>query len=242
MKVFFGAKELALLHEVEPTLDHTVDFGWFTVFAYPLLKIMKWFYQFFQNYGVAIILLTVLVKILTYPLTYKSMKSMKEMAKLQPRIKAIQEKYKNDRESLNREMLNLMRSHGYNPMAGCWPILVQMPVFFALYRVLYSSVELYQAPFAFWIHDLSIKDPYYVMPVLVSLTWYVQQKLSPQTITDPVQQKVMQFMPIIFGLFMITLPAGLGLYFFVNAALSIVQQLILNKKLGAPQVTVVNAK
>lgn len=230
LRVYFGAKDLAVLHEIDPTLDHTVDFGWFTIVAYPLLRLMKWFYSFTENYGVAIILLTVLVKILTFPLTYKSMKSMKQMATLQPQLKKLQEKYANDREQLNREMLTFMRSHGYNPLAGCWPILIQMPVFFALYRVLYGSVELYQAPFAFWLHDLSDKDPFYVMPVLVSLTWFYQQKLTPQTTMDPTQQKIMQYMPIVFGVFMLTLPAGLGIYFLVNAVLSIFQQIILNKK------------
>lgn len=231
VRVYFGAKELNVLKRVEPTLESNVDFGFFTFVAHPLLKIMKWFYTFVNNWGVAIILLTALVKLLTLPLTYKSMKSMKKMAKYTPELKKLQEKYKGDREALNREMLTFMKTHGYNPMAGCWPMLIQMPIFFALYRVLYSSVELYQAPFAFWIHDLSVKDPFYVMPVLVSVTWFLQQKLTPQPATmDPMQRKIMQFMPIMFGLFMLTLPAGLGIYFLVNAVLSIFQQLVLNKK------------
>jgi YidC/Oxa1 family membrane protein insertase len=217
---------------VEPTLDQTVDFGWFTVVAYPLLRLMNWLFGFFQNYGVAIILLTVLVKLITLPLTYKSMKNMKEMARLQPQLKKIQDKHKDDREALQREMMSFMKTHKYNPMAGCWPMLIQMPIFFALYRVLYSSVELYQAPFAFWLKDLSLKDPYYVMPVLVTITWFFQQKLTPQTTTDPVQKRMMQFMPVIFGIFMISLPSGLGIYFLVNAILSIVQQVVFNKKLG----------
>jgi YidC/Oxa1 family membrane protein insertase len=218
---------------VEPTLDHVVDFGWFTVFAYPLIKVLKWLYQFVQNYGVAIILLTLLLKVLTYPLTYKSMKSMKNMAKLQPQLQKIRDKYKDDREALNREMLTLMKNHGYNPMAGCLPMLVQMPIFFALYRVLYSSIELYHAPFAFWIHDLSSRDPFYVTPVLLSLTMFVQQKLTPNTATDPAQAKMMQLMPLIFGAFMLTLPSGLTIYMLVNAIASIGQQMILNKKLDA---------
>jgi YidC/Oxa1 family membrane protein insertase len=231
LRAYFGPKELDLLRSVEPSLDHAVDFGWFTAFAYPLLKLMKWFYGLFHNYGVAIILLTLLVKILTYPLTYKSMKSMKEMAKLQPQLQRIREKHKDDKEALNREMLTMMKSHGYNPMSGCLPILIQMPIFFALYRVLYSSIELYQAPFLLWIHDLSAKDPYYVTPIALTLTMFIQQKLTPNTATDPAQQKMMQFMPVIFGVMMLTLPSGLTLYMLVNAIASIAQQMIMNKKL-----------
>ena len=231
LKVYFGPKELDLLNKVEPTLNHTVDFGWFTVFAYPLLNVLKTLYHYVQNYGVAIILLTLLLKILTYPLTYKSMKSMKKMAKLQPQLTRLRERYKDDKEALNREMLTLMKGQGYNPMAGCLPMIIQMPIFFALYRVLYSSIELYHAPFMFWIQDLSLRDPFYVTPVLLSITMYFQQKLTPNTSTDPAQQKMMQFMPVIFGAFMLALPAGLTIYMLINAIASIGQQFILNKKL-----------
>lgn len=230
MRTYFGPKDVELLKQVSPTLTHAVDYGFFEVFAHPLLQIMKWFYRFVENYGVAIILLTLLLKIVTFPLTYKSVKSMKEMAKIQPQLARLREKHKDDKEALNREMLTLMRTHGYNPMAGCLPILVQMPVFFALYKVLYSSVELYQAPFAFWIHDLSQRDPFYVTPVLLSGLMFLQQKLTPTTATDPTQQKIMQFMPIMFGAFMLTLPAGLTLYMLVNSIASIIQQVMLNKK------------
>jgi len=241
-RAYFGPKELDVLRKVEPTLDHAIDFGWFTFFAYPLLKLLKWLYQFVHNYGVAIILLTLLIKVVTFPLNYKSMKSMKEMAKLQPQLQKIREKYKDDKEALNREMLSVMKTHGYNPMAGCLPMLIQMPIFFALYRVLYSSIELYHAPFALWIHDLSHHDPFYVTPVLLSLTMFVQQKLTPQTATDPAQQKMLQLMPLIFGAFMLTLPSGLTLYMLVNAVASIVQQLILNKKLDTRHVQAVAAR
>ena len=231
LKLYFGPKDLEVLRKVEPTLDHTVDFGWFTVCAYPLLKTLRWLYQYVENYGVAIILLTLLLKLITFPLNYKSMKNMKNMAKLQPQLQKIREKYKDDREALNREMLTLMKNHGYNPMAGCLPIFIQMPIFFALYRVLYSSIELYHAPFGLWIHDLSSRDPFYITPVLLSLTMFVQQKLTPNTATDPAQAKMMQFMPLIFGAFMLTLPSGLTLYMLINAIASIGQQLFLNKKL-----------
>jgi YidC/Oxa1 family membrane protein insertase len=230
VKVYFGPKELDVLRGVDPTLDHTVDFGWFTIFAYPILKFLKFLYGFVGNYGVAIILLTVLLKLATYPLTYKSMKSMKEMAKLQPQLAKIREKYKDDKEALNRETLSMMKTHGYNPVAGCLPMLIQMPIFFALYRVLWSSIDLYHAPFFGYIHDLSAKDPYYVTPVVLSLTMFLQQKLTPNAAADPAQQKMMQFMPLMFGAMMISLPSGLTLYMLVNALASIGQQLILNKK------------
>jgi YidC/Oxa1 family membrane protein insertase len=232
LRAYFGPKEINLLRSVEPTLDHTIDFGWFTLFAYPLLKLMKWLYEIFGNYGVAIIVLTIIIKLLTYPLTYKSMKSMKKMAALSPQLAALKEKYKDDKEALNREMLTMMRGKGYNPLAGCLPIIIQMPVFFALYRVLYSSIELYHAPFILWIVDLSSKDQFYVTPVLLSLTMFVQQKLTPTTTTmDPAQAKMMQFMPLIFGAFMLTLPSGLTIYMLINAIMSILQQVYLNKKL-----------
>ena len=157
---------------------------------------------------------------------------MKDMAKIQPQLQRVREKYKDDKEALNREMLTLMRSHGYNPMAGCLPILIQMPIFFALYRVLYSSIELYHAPFALWILDLSSKDPYYVTPVLLSATMFIQQSLTPTTAMDPTQAKMMKMMPLIFGAMMFALPSGLTLYMLVNAIASIAQQLVLNKKLG----------
>lgn len=232
LRAYYGAKDLSVLRSVDRSLDTLVDLGFFTIVAYPLLKILKWFYSYVHNYGVAIILLTILVKILTFPLTYKSMKGMRKMADLQPELAKLQEKYKDDRARLNTEMLSFMRNRGYNPMAGCWPVLIQMPIFFALYQVLYSAVELYRAPFGLWLHDLSMKDPYYITPVLVGLTWFVQQKLQPNTVQDPMQRKIFQFMPLVFTLFMISLPSGLGIYFFVNALLSIVQQLVLNKKLG----------
>jgi YidC/Oxa1 family membrane protein insertase len=229
-KVYFGPKEMNSLHSVDPTLDLTIDFGWFTIIAYPILKVMKWINAGVGNWGLSIILLTLLIKLITFPLTYKSMKSMKKIAKLQPQMNAMKEKYKDDKEGLNREMISFMKNEGYNPVAGCLPMFLQMPVFFALYRVLYSSIELYQAPFFGWIHDLSVKDAFYITPVLlVGLMWF-QQKITPSTATDPAQAKMLQYMPLFFGLMMLNLPAGLTLYMLVNAGASIVQQRFLNKK------------
>jgi YidC/Oxa1 family membrane protein insertase len=236
-KAFFGPKELGTLRKVDPTLEQTIDFGWFTLFAYPLLRFMKLLNDLVSNWGVAIILLTLAVKLLTFPLTYKSMVSMKQMAKLNPQIQKLKDKYGADKEALNREMMMLMKTQGYNPLAGCLPILIQMPVFFALYRVLYSSTELYQAPFMLWIQDLSAKDPFYITPVLLTGVMFIQQKITPTTATDPVQAKMLQWMPVMFGVFMLQLPAGLTIYMLVNAIAGIAQQVLLNKKLDTGNAT-----
>ena len=232
VRIYFGPKDLNQMEAVHPTLGSTADFGWFTPFAYALLWIMKKLYAFFGNYGIAIILLTILVRSVTFPLTYKSTKSMKKLSAVQPKLQKIREQYKDDKEALQRETMKAMKQSGANPLAGCLPILIQMPVFFALYRVLYSSVELYQEPFFGWIMDLSQKDPFYVTPILMTATMFFQQKLTPSTAADPTQQRILQFMPLIFGVIMINLPSGLALYMLTNALTGILQQLVLNRKLG----------
>lgn len=231
-KIFFGPKDMEALKAVDPVLSDTIDFGWFSFLAVPILQLLKWLYSFLHNYGLAIIVLTFGIKMLLLPLTYKSMKSMSKISKLQPQLNALREKYKDDKEKLNMEMMSFMKTNGYNPVGGCLPILIQMPIFFALYRVLFNSMELYQAPFALWLHDLSSPDPFFIMPVVLMGLMYLQQKLSPTTTTDPTQQKMMQFMPLIFGMFMFMLPAGLNIYMVVNSATSIAQQWVLNRKLG----------
>jgi YidC/Oxa1 family membrane protein insertase len=231
-KIYFGPKEMASLQKVDPILADTIDFGWTSVIAIPILKSLKWLYSYVHNYGIAIIILTIIIKIMLFPLTYKSMKSMAKIAKLQPQLNALREKYKDDKEKLNAEMMSFMKTQGYNPVGGCLPILLQMPIFFALYRVLFNSIELYQTPFYLWIRDLSSPDPWFVTPVLLMGLMYLQQKLSPSTVADPVQQKMLQWMPVVFGVFMLLLPAGLNIYMVVNSATSILQQWILNKKLG----------
>lgn len=230
-KVYFGPKDVELLSAISPTLSKTVDYGVFSVIAKPILIFMKWLYSILGNWGFAIIVLTLAIKVATFPLTYKSMKSMKNMAKMQPELEKIRTKYKDDKETLNRELMTFMKTKGYNPVSGCLPMLIQMPVFFALYRVLYSSIELYQAPFMFWIKDLSLKDPFYITPVILTGVMWLQQKLTPNTVSDPMQAKMMQFMPLFFGFMMISLPAGLTIYMLVNALASIAQQIYINKKL-----------
>ncbi len=245
-KLYFGPKDMESLSKVDPILSDAIDFGWTSVIAIPMLKALKWLYSFMGNYGLAIITLTFLIKMMLFPLMYKSMKSMSKMSKLQPQLNALREKYKDDKEKLNVEMMNFMKANGYNPVGGCLPILLQMPIFFALYRVLFNSMELYQAPFIGWIHDLSSPDPFFVTPILLTGLMYLQQKLSPTTTMDPAQQKMLQLMPVMFGAFMLMLPSGLTIYMVVNSVVSIAQQWFLNKKLGivpgAAQATAAPAK
>jgi YidC/Oxa1 family membrane protein insertase len=229
VQVYFGPKEIPLLKEVSLNLEQTIDFGWFKMLAYPLLQILNWFYHFVKNYGVAIVLLTVLLKLVTYPLALKSMRSMKKMSRIQPKLQEIKEKYKDDSQKMNMETLQLIRSEGYNPAAGCLPVLIQIPIFLTLYRVLYTAFELYHAPFFGWIQDLSVPDPYYICPVLITIGMFFQQKITPVTGMDPSQAKVMQLMPIIFGVFTLTAPSGLAIYTLVNTVASIIQQVYINK-------------
>jgi YidC/Oxa1 family membrane protein insertase len=174
---------------------------------------------------VAVILLTAFVRLLVMPLYLMSYKSMNKMKVIQPQIQSLRERFKDDPTRLNQEMMTLMRSNKVNPVGGCLPMLLQFPVFIALYQVLAQSIELYQAPFGGWIHDLSLKDPYYVFPALMGVSMFVQQKITPTTL-DPVQAKVMMFMPLIFIFFMINLPSGLAIYMFVSALLGITQQFV----------------
>ena len=234
-KVLFAPKQLDLLRSIDKSLDTTVNLGFFTFIAYPILWALKYIYGFVGNYGIAIIILTIFIKILTFPLVLKSMKGMRKMAEFQPKMKALQDKHKDNKQALNLEMMQLMKGSGYNPMAGCLPMLIQMPIFFALYSVLYAAVELYRAPFAFWLHDLSAKDPYFITPVAMALVMFLQQRLTPPAPgMDPAQRKMMMFMPLIFGGFMITTPSGLCVYMLVNSIVSVIQQQYLNKKLGVP--------
>jgi YidC/Oxa1 family membrane protein insertase len=186
------------------------------------------FFSVFKNYGVAIILLTVVVRLILYPITFKSMKSMKDMQKIQPLITEIREKYKDDKEKMNQEVMRLYQSHKINPLGGCLPLLLQLPIFIALYKALFVAIELRQSPFCLWIKDLSEMDPYYVTPIVMGLSYFLQQKMTP-TSADPTQQKMMMLMPVVFTVIFLNLPSGLVLYFFVSNLLSIAQQVYMNK-------------
>ena len=227
--VYFGPRDLDILKAVNYDLARAIDFGFFTPIAKPLLYVLKFFYSFFGNYGISIILLTMIIKLLFWPLTHKSYASMKDMQKLQPEMQKIREKFKNDRERQNRELMELYKTHRVNPLGGCLPMVVQIPVFFALYKVLMDAIELRQAPFALWITDLSLKDPYYVTPLIMGATMFIQQKLTPSTM-DPTQAKVFMLMPIIFTFLFLNFPSGLVLYWLVNNLLTILQQYIIHKK------------
>lgn len=224
--LIFVKKEYNYLTSLENQLNQSVDFGWFGFFAVWILKGLQFFYKFFPNYGVSIILLTLIIRIITFPLQYKSFVSMKKLQLVQPELTKIREKFKDDPQRMQKESMELFRKSGANPIGGCLPLLLQMPVFFAFYKVLYSAVELVDAPFMLWIHDLSNKDPYYVLPLLMTASMFLQQKLTPNTISDPVQKKMMMFMPLVFGFIMKDLPSGLSLYIFVSTVFGILQQLM----------------
>ena len=227
-RIFVGPKDIDILKSQGVMLEQSLDLGWFTFLAKPMLHSLKFFYGYVGNYGVAIIIITVILKILFFPLTHKSYKSMKEMSNLQPKMLALKEKYKNDRDAMNRAVMELYREHKVNPLGGCLPMLVQIPVFFALYKALMFSIELRHAPFMLWVTDLSDKDPYYVTPIVMGVTMFIQQKLTPSNM-DELQQKVMLALPVVFTFMFLTFPSGLVLYWLVNNILTIGQQLYINK-------------
>lgn len=210
-------------------LHQSVDFGFFAILAVPTLRALQFIYKYIPNYGWAIILVTILIRLITFPLQYKSFKSMKKMQLIQPELTKIKEKYKDEPQKMQKETMDLFKKAGANPLSGCLPLLLQMPFFFAIYKVLYSAVELVGAPFYWWINDLSVHDPFYVLPVLMAISMFLQQKLSPTTTMDPTQQKIMLFMPLIFGFIMKDLPAGLVLYILVSTVVGILQQMLVYK-------------
>ena len=224
--LYAGPKSHDLLASIHPDMKELINFGFFGMIGEPLLLLMKWFHSLIGNWGLAIIMLTIFVRFLVLPLYLMSVKSMKAMQKIQPMMKAIQEKHKADPMTMNREVMALMKEHKANPLGGCLPMLLQIPIFFALYQVIASSIELYQSPFIFWIKDLSMSDPFFVLPVLMGVMMWFQQKITPTTM-DPAQAKILAFMPIIFSVFMLSLPSGLTLYMCVSSLFGIAQQLIL---------------
>lgn len=225
---FSGPKDDTVLAKVDPDLSTLINFGMFEIICRPILGILKFFYSIFSNYGIAIILLTLLMRILVFPIAYKGYMSMNKMQKIQPLLKSVKEKYKDEPQKANLETMALMKEHKVNPVGGCLPMLLQLPIFFAFYRVLSESIVMYQAPFALWINDLSLKDPYYILPVLMGVTMFAQQKLTP-TALEPLQQKMMLFMPLIFSFFMISLPSALTLYIFVSTLFGVLQQYLFTK-------------
>ena len=230
--LFVGPKLQSQLEKIDKSLKLTVDYGWLTIISQPLFWLLSKVYAFVGNWGVSIILVTFLIKLAFYKLTESSGRSMAKMRNLQPRMKALQDRYKDDRQALSQAMMDLYKREKVNPAAGCLPILIQMPFFLAFYWVLLESVEMRQAPFALWITDLSTRDPYFILPLIMGAAMFMQQKLNPAP-ADPVQAKVMQIMPVMFTGFFAFFPSGLVLYWVTNTLLSIAQQWKINKVVEA---------
>jgi YidC/Oxa1 family membrane protein insertase len=229
--LYVGPEEQDTLKNLAKGLDLVVDYGIFTVIAAPLFWLLKWLDGLVHNWGWAIVLLTIIIKSVFYPLNHASARSMAKMKVIAPKLKALQAQYANDKQQLQIKMMEMYKTEKINPLGGCLPILVQIPVFIALYWVLLSAVELRHAPWIAWIHDLSAPDPYFVLPVVYAITAYLQVKLSPTPIQDPVQAKVMQIMPIAFSVMFIFFPSGLVLYWLINNSLQIFQQWHMNRVL-----------
>ena len=232
MRLYVGPKLQDHLQEVAPGLELTVDYGLLTVLAQPIFWLLKYIHGVVNNWGWAIVLLTLLIKLVFYKLSAASYKSMANMRRLQPRIAALRERYADDRQKMSQGMMELYKTEKINPLGGCLPVLVQIPVFIALYWVLLESVELRQASFILWLQDLSAPDPYYILPLLMGITMFIQQKLSPAP-PDPLQAKVMMVLPVVFTLFFAFFPAGLVLYWVVNNTLSIAQQWYITKSVAS---------
>lgn len=235
-RLYAGPKEYDTLRSLNVGLEDTIDFGWFIFGSWSLVKavakpifyVLRFITEYTHNYGVTIILLTMGIKLLFVPLQYKSYKSMKQMQVIQPKVLTLQEKYKEDRDRLNKELIKLYRDHKVNPVGGCLPMVLQMPVFVALFNILYMTIDLRQAPFVGWITDLSVQDPYYVLPIIMGVTMVVQQKITPTTM-DPAQAKIMLMLPAFMTFLFINFPAGLVLYWLTNNVLTITQQIVTDR-------------
>ena len=221
--LYLGPKDQDTLATIARGLDLTVDYGFLWMISQPLFWLLQFIHGLVGNWGYAIIIITVIVKGGMYPLTKKQYESMAKMRALKPKIDALKERYGDDRQKMQQGMMELYKKDKVNPMGGCFPLLLQMPIFLALYWVLLESVELRHADFIFWITDLSVKDPYYVLPILTGVSMYLLQKLQPMTMTDPMQQKIMQFMPVAMSLFFFIFPAGLVLYWLISNIITLIQ-------------------
>lgn len=228
--VYLGPKKEDALKAVDESLVDMIDYGIFGFIGRPMHTALVWIYKLVGNWGLAIILITILLRTLILPAGVYSFRSMKKMQKVQPKLQAIKEKYKNDPQRANQETLLLLRAEKANPLSGCIPALLQLPIFIAFFSMMSCSFELYMQPFYGWIFDLSSKDPFYVFPVLAGATMFVQMRMTPTTTTDPAQAKIMSMMPILFTVFMLSTPSGLALYMFVGSLFSIFQQIIFMKE------------
>jgi len=230
-KLYVGPQDQDVLGKLAPGLERVVDYGYFTIIAEPLFLLLKWLHSIIGNWGWAIVVMTILIKSAFYPLNHASARSMAKMKIVAPKMKALQEQYANDKQQLQVKMMELYKQEKINPLGGCLPILVQIPVFIALYWVLLSAVELRHAPWIGWIHDLSAPDPYFILPIVYAVTAYLQVKLSPTPVTDPMQARMMQIMPVAFSIMFLFFPSGLVLYWLVNNCIQIFQQWHMNRVL-----------
>ena len=228
LHAYIGPKEERILASIHPELTDAIEFGWFSFLAKPFFKVLLWINDYVGNWGWAIILFTLLVKLVLFPLSYKGMMSMQKLKDLAPKMKELKEKYKGDPAKMNAQMMQMYKKHGANPMGGCLPLLLQIPVFFALYRVLLNAVELEGAPWILWIENLAQMDPYFVLPVLMGASMWFQQRITPSNFTDPLQEKIFKWFPVIMTVFFIYFPSGLVLYWLVNSLFTIVQQYFIN--------------
>jgi YidC/Oxa1 family membrane protein insertase len=225
--LYLGPKDQDTLAGIARGLDLTVDYGFLFMISQPLFTFLQYIHSLVGNWGFAIILITIVVKGAMYPLTKKQYESMAKMRALKPKMDALKERYGEDKQKMQKAMMEMYKKDKVNPMGGCFPLLLQMPIFLALYWVLLESVELRHADFIFWITDLSSKDPFFVLPVLTGISMYLLQKLQPMTMTDPMQQKIMQFMPVAMSLFFFIFPAGLVLYWLISNVITLVQAKII---------------
>lgn len=230
---YIGPKDYKSLERIDRELSDVVEYGVFTFFAEWIFLLLDWLYGICGNWGWAIVLLTLLVRLVLFPLSYKGILSMQKLKDIAPKMKEIQARYKGDPQKMQMQMMELYKKHGANPLGGCLPLLLQIPVFFAIYRVLYNAIELKNSEWIFWISDLSAIDPYFVLPVLMGVTMYLSQILTPSNFTDPMQEKIFRMLPWFFMIFFIIFPfpAGLVLYWTINNIFSIIQQLVINKVL-----------
>ncbi len=236
-KIFAGPKVESLLDEFDYYLPQAMDLGWFEILARPLLALLRWFQSYVGNWGVAIILLTIVVRTAMFPLAFKSMTSMRKMSALSPKISSIREKYKGNKEKMNQEIMKFYSQNKVNPMGGCLPMLLQIPIFIALYQALLPAIELRHMPFMLFWSDLSAADYTLILPILMGATMFVQQSFTPTPTMDPTQAKIMKWMPVMMVLFFLSMPSGLVLYWVISNFISVGQQLVFNKVLPQPEVS-----
>lgn len=232
---YVGPKKIAEMSVVNESLSQVIDYGWFSVLALPILWLMTFLHKFIPNWGLVIIALTFIVKMLLHPVNKKSMQGMKAMQQLQPKMQEIKEKHPDDRQKQQQAIMQLFRTHKVNPMGGCLPLLLQMPIYIVLYKVLWNAIELYHAPFFWFYRDMSAPDPYFILPILLGVFMFLQQKLTPTATADNMQKNMMLMMPVMFTVFMLFLPVGLVVYIFVNTVMSVVQQFMMKREISFKQ-------